>query len=431
MKTFTFLTIILLFYQSAFTQEIYQWRGPNRDGIYNETGLLSQWPEDGPQLLWFTENLGPGYAAPVVTNNKLLIIGVENGNSVLFAFDLRGKLLWKTPNGKAYTGSGYASNFPGSRTTPTVVGDLVYATSGLGRIGCFNLNTGKEIWAIDMLMDLKGYLNEFSYSESVVTDDNNLYCFPGGTEINVAALNRFTGKIVWTSKATGDTTHFVSPILIELPSRKLFVSVSRHYIFGVDCNNGELLWKYPIAYKYDGEHCNTPIFDAPYIYSVTAEDKGQGTLKLELSPDGKSVKKIWNNSQVKNNLGGFVVVDHKVCVTTENKNLNILDPATGNIEQKIKSPYGGLIFADNKFICYGNNGDVSLFNYEPENMSKKSVNDDVAIQTDLFENKNAKLIPGGTFKITKGSKEHFAHPVVANGILYIRHGEALMAYKIK
>lgn len=408
MKTITILILCLFYFQLTLAQEIYQWHGPNRDGIYQEKGLLSQWPDNGPHLLWSVENLGPGYAAPVVTSNKLLIMGVENGNSVLIAFDLNGKQLWKTPNGKEFTGSGYASNFPGSRSTPTVVGDLVYATSGLGRIGCFNINSGKEVWAVDMLKDLKGYLNEFSYSESVVTDDNNVYCFPGGTEINVAALDRFTGKTVWTSKATGDTTHFVSPILIELPARKLFVSVSRHYIFGVDCSNGELLWKYPIAFKYDGDHCNTPVFDAPYLYLVTAEDNGQGTIKLELSADGKSVKKIWNNSQIKNNLGGFVLVDHKVFVTTENKNLNVLNPADGMVEQKVRSPYGGLIFADNKFICYGNNGDVSLFNYE-----------------------NGKLTPGGTFKISKGSKEHFAHPVVANGVLYIRHGEALMAYRIK
>ena len=407
-KYFASLVMILCWVFSVEAQTVYQWRGPARDGIYNESGLLSQWPEEGPQLLWFSENLGPGYAAPVVTPDKLLVMGVENGNSLLFAFDLKGKLLWKAPNGKEFTGSGYAASFPGARSTPTVVGDLVYATSGLGRIACFNINTGREIWTVDMLKDLKGYQNEFGYSESVVTDDKNVYCFPGGKNINVAALDRFTGKTVWTSKATGDTTHFVSPILIQLPARKIFVSVSRHFIFGVDSSNGELLWKYPVAYKYDGEHSNTPVYDAPYIYLVKAEDKGKGALKLELSPDGKSVKEIWANPQIKNNLGGFTVVDHKLIVTSENRNLNVLNPATGEVSEKIRASYGGLIFVDNKFICYGNNGSVSLYNYD-----------------------NGELIPGGTFKITRGSKEHFSHPVVANGVLYIRHGEALMAYKIR
>jgi len=411
MKKIPFVVLListLCFTSSIWAQTVYQWRGPARNGIYNETGLLSQWPEKGPQLLWFTENLGPGYAALVVTPNKLLVMGVENGNSMLFAFDLKGNLLWKAPNGKEFTGSGYSASFPGARSTPTVVGDLVYATSGLGRIACFNLNNGKEIWAVDMVKDLNGYQNEFGYSESMVTDDKAVYCFPGGKNINIAALDRFTGKTIWTSKATGDTTHFVSPILVNLPSGKVFISVSRHYIFGVDCSNGELVWKYRIAFKYDGDHCNTPVYDAPYLYLVTADDNGKGAIKLELSSDGKSVKEIWTNPRIKNNLGGFVVVDHKLFVTSENRNLNVLDPATGEVTEKIKAPYGSLIFADNKFICYGNNGDVSLYNY-----------------------RDGKLIPGGTFKITKGSKEHFSHPVVANGVLYIRHGEALMAYKIK
>jgi len=400
------LLMFCLCFQS-FSQTVTQWRGPNRDGKYNETQLLKQWPEKGPQLLWSAETLGAGFAAPVVTSDKLFVNGVINGESYLFAFDLKGKLLWKSPNGKEFTGEGYSANFPGARPSPTVVNDLVYTSSGLGRIACFETSTGKEKWAVDMVKDLKGYLNEFGYTESFVTDEKLLYCFPGGTVNNIAALDRLTGKTVWTSNALGDTTHFCSPILINLPSRKIYVTVSRHWIFGVDCKNGELLWKYPVAYKYDGDHVNSPVYKAPYIYWVSGDENGNGAIKLELSADGKNVKEIWTNPQVRNSMGGLIVIDGKLFTTTENKNLNILDPAKGTVTEKIKAPYGGLIFADNKFIVYGNNGDVSLFN------SEKGI-----------------LVPGGTFKITKGSKEHFAHPVLANGVLYIRHGEAMMAYKI-
>ena len=270
------------------------------------------------------------------------------------------------------------------------------------------MNTGKELWAVDMIKDLNGYMNEFSYAESVVVDDQYIYCFPGGREINVAALNRFTGETVWTSPATGDTTHFVSPILVELPSRKVYVSASRHYIFGVDCSNGALLWKYDIAMKYEGDHANTPVYEAPYIYNITKDANGAGAIKLELSPDGKSVKEIWTNQGIKNDMGGFILMDNKLFVTTENKYLNVVDPVDGKVLERVRSTYGALIYADNKFICYGTTGDVSLFNYE-----------------------NGKLVQGGTFKVTMGSKEHFSHPVVASGVLYIRHGEALMAYRIK
>jgi len=406
--TITALILLTLQFSQTFAQTVTQWRGPNRDGKYNETQLLKQWPEKGPQLLWVAETLGAGFAAPVVTADKLFVNGVVGADSYLFAFDLKGKLLWKSPNGKEFTGEGYSANFPGARPSPTVVGDMVYTSSGLGRIACFDVATGKEKWAVDMVKDMKGYLNEFGYAESFVTDDKNLYCFPGGTATNIAALDRLTGKSVWTSKALGDTTHFCSPILINLPSRKIYVTVSRHWLFGVDCKSGELLWKYKVAYKYDGDHVNSPVYEAPYLYWVSGDENGNGAVKLELATDGKSVKEIWSNPQVRNSFGGFVVIGGKMFVTTENKNLNILDPAKGTVADKIKAPYGGLILADNKFIVYGNNGDLSLINYE-----------------------NGKLTPGGTFKVDKGTKEHFAHPVIANGVMYIRHGEALMAYKVK
>ena len=404
----TTLTLIVSLASQSFSQPVYQWRGPNRDGKYNESQLLKQWPEKGPQLLWFTEDLGAGFAAPVVTSDKLFVNGVVAGNSTLFCFGLNGKLLWKSPNGKEFTGEGYSSNFPGARPSPTVVDNLVYTSSGVGRIACFDAATGSEKWAVDMVKDLKGYQNEFGYAESFVTDDKNLYCYPGGTSTNIAALDRLTGKTVWTAKALGDTTHFCSPILVKLAGRQIYVTVSRHWIFAVDCKNGELLWKYKVGYKYDGDHVNTPVYEAPYLYWVSGDENGNGAVKLELADDGKSIKEVWSNPQVRNSLGGFVVINGQMFVTTENKNLNVLDPATGKVTYKIKAPYGGLIYADSKFFCYGNNGDLSMFNYE------KGI-----------------MVPGGTFKISKGSKEHFAHPVLANGVLYIRHGNALMAYKIK
>lgn len=406
--TISSIVIFMCLVSQAFSQTVTQWRGPNRDGKYNEAQLLKQWPEKGPELLWSTEELGAGFAAPVVTSDKLFINGVVSGNSTLFCFDLKGNLLWKSPNGKEFTGEGYSANFPGARPSPTVVDNLVYTSSGLGRIACFDAATGKEIWAVDMVKDLKGFQNEFGYAESFATDDKNLYCFPGGPVNNMAALDLFTGKTVWTSRAMGDTTHFCSPILVKQAGHQIYVTVSRHYIFGVDCKNGELLWKYPIFFKYDGDHVNSPVYEAPYIYWVTGDENSCGAVKLELAADGKSVKEIWSNPQVRNSMGGLIVINGKLFVTTENKNLNVLDPATGTVANKIKAPYGGLIYADSKFICYGNNGDVSLFNYE------KGI-----------------LVPGDTFKINKGTKEHFAHPVVANGVMYIRHGEALMAYKIK
>ena len=149
-------TFLLIVSHQSFAQKEYQWRGDNRDGIYNENKLMKVWPEKGPALLWFNEEIGQGYAAPVVTNDKLLVNGEADSTSFLFAFDLKGKLLWKTPNGKEYYGKGFSASFPGSRSTPTVVGDMVYTSSGTGRLAGMELATGKESWAIDMVPDMGG-----------------------------------------------------------------------------------------------------------------------------------------------------------------------------------------------------------------------------------------------------------------------------------
>jgi len=395
-------------FNNAYAQGASQWRGVNRDGKYNEKNLLKKWPEKGPQLLWSFEQLGLGYAAPSIADGRVFVNGESFGFSYLYALDLNGKLLWKSPNGKEFMGAGFSSTYPGARSTPTVVGNLVYTSSGKGRIACFDVAMGIEKWAIDMVKGLGGYENEFGYSESLVVDDKHVYCFPGGSNTNIASLDRFTGKTVWTSKALADTTSFCSPILVNLPSIKILITFSRHYLFGIDTKNGALLWSYKLnGFKYDGEHCNTPIYENGYIYNVAAEALGNGTVKLALSSDGKSIKEIWRNKNIRNDFGGFVKVDNKLFMTVEKNWLKSIDINNGKVIDSIKMNYGSIIFADNKFICYGRNGEVNLFD---------------------FEQKRFEL--AGKVKIEKGDKYHFSHPVIADGMMYIRRGNALLAYKI-
>jgi outer membrane protein assembly factor BamB len=413
MKT-SFLLMLVLISYIGFSQinqvnTIAQWRGVNRDGQYNDTRIQDAWPDKGPKLDWSYEGIGNGFSAPSVSNRKIFVNGEIEGMAYLFVFDLNGRLLWKSPNGKEFTGSDYAANFPGARTTPTVVGNLVYATTGIGRIACFETSTGKEKWAIDMVKDFSGWLNEFGYAESVAVDDKNVYCFPGGKETNVAALDRFTGKTIWTSKALGDTTSFCSPILVKLPSRDILVTLGRHYLFVIDCKNGELLGSYKLkGFKYDGEHCNTPIYAGGYLYSVAKDEDGQGAVKLKLSADAKQITEVWTNNKVMNGFGGFVIIGNKLFTTIEGNWLKAVNVETGTVSDSLKVPFGSLIYADGKFIGYGNNGEVSLIKY---NQSKLEIT--------------------GKLKITKGTKEHFSHLVVAGGVMYIRHGNALMAYNLK
>jgi len=390
-------------------EEIYQWRGTHRDGIFQETQLLDHWTEEGPELLWTFEGLGRGYAAPVITTNGIFINGEKDGNTFLFALDLEGNLLWKSPNGKEFLGEGFSATYPGARSTPTVMGSKVYASSGMGQIACFNSRNGKELWSVNILDYLDGELGYFGYSESVAVDDEHIYCFPGGASTNLAALDKNTGEIAWTHSALRDTFSYGSPVLIEHSGRPLLMNTSRHHLFLVKPENGELMASYKLeGYEYDGEHCNTPVYDGRYIYFVANDIPGQGAFKLELSDDGKELREVWRNSEVMNNFGGLVAVDGALFTTIKGNKLVKLDPETGVVSDTLKVATGSIIFSDDKFIVYGNNGTTNLINY-----------------------RERELELGGAFKVKGGSGQHFSHPVLAQGVLYIRQGDALMAYKVK
>lgn len=393
---------------SGVKQEISEWRGPNRSGIYNETELLNEWPESGPELLWVSEGIGKGFGAPSILGDKIFVNGEEDSLSFLFAFDLQGKLLWKSPNGREFMGEGFSGTYPGVRSTPTVVDDLVYASSGMGRIACYETETGAEKWAVDIRNDLEGQVSYFGYSESVLVDKDKVYCFPGGTRANNAALNRFTGEIIWTSEAQRDTFSYCSPIIIDLPERKVLLTHSKHSLYALDCNTGESLATYSLeGIEYDGEHCNSPIYIDGYIYFIVNDEKGSGAVKLDLSPDGKSIKEIWSNTKIRNNFNGYVKVGDNLFTAIKGNWLKALSDVDGSVTDSVNVATGSLIYADNKFICYGMTGEINLVNYDQN-----------------------KLKVTGTFKVNEGTGHHFSHPFLDNGIMYIRHGNALLAYKV-
>jgi len=411
MNNFKVLSVLIymLVTQSGQSQNIAQWRGANRDGVYQENNLLKTWPEEGPKLLWLTEEIGNGYGSPAVSHNQLFVNGEIDSVSHVFAFDLKGKLLWKSPNGPEFMGKDFSASFPGSRSVPTVYNGLVYACSGMGRIACYEAASGKEKWGVDMVSNLNGKLNMFGYSESLFVDEKYVYCFPGGVESNIVALDKLTGKVIWTSKAMGDGVSFCSPIVVKFPEQNILVTVSREYLMGLDTKNGELLWSYKEdSVKREGEYCNSPVYSDGFIYGLSGVPKGRGAYKIALSPDGKSIKEIWKNTKVLNKMGGFVKVDDRLYSTSADRKLKAMDAKSGTVVDSLQNLSGSVIYADEHLYCYAENGNVNLIKLSQPKMEVVS-----------------------KFKIVNGTKEHFAHPVISNGVLYIRHGNALMAYEIK
>lgn len=406
--TLIVFVVLLLAGVSAQSQTVAQWRGANRDGIYHESGLLKTWPAEGPKLLWETEAIGNGYGSPMVWNNKVYVNGEIDSIGYLFSFDFQGKLLTKIPYGREFVGEGFSAGFPGPRSSVTIYNGLVYLCSAMGRIVCFDAETGKEIWAKEMVADFGGMLSYFGYCESLLVDEKVVYCFPGGMESNIVALDRFTGNVVWTSKALADNVAYTSPIIINLPERNVFVTMSKNNLLALDTKNGELLWSIKEdSVKQEGKYCNTPIYDNGFLYTISGVDYGTGASKLQLAPDGKSVSNVWRNNNIKNETGGFLKVNNNLYVTTKDNKLKALDTTTGEVVDSLRNIRGSVIFADNRLYCYTDNGNMNLIGFTDDKMAAIS-----------------------KFKIEKGTKEHMAHPVISNGVLYVRHGKALMAYQI-
>ena len=403
------MAIMLFSCQTATKQKIYQWRGQDRSGIYQEEGLLKKWPAEGPKELWATDILGTGYGSPVITEEKIYVSGTEDSTAVLFCFDLAGNLQWKT----AY-GLEWMVNFPGSRSAPTVVGDMVYIGSGKGNLYCID-TSGNIIWSKQFVEDFNGQMTRFGIAEAALVDGDKVFWCPGGEEHNVVALNRFTGKLIWSSKGEGERPGYNSPLLIELPARNLLVTFTAYNLLGFDAETGDLLWKHaqdntPIEKRGLGAgdtHSNTVFYEDGAIYYAAGD--GNCGVKLHLADDGSSIEELWRNKSFDSYMGGIVKLGGQLYgCGTRKKDLRAINASTGEMADSLKIGSGCIVAADNMIYYYNQKGEVHLIDYA-----------------------NGKMGGISTFKITKGTKEHFSHPVIKNGVLYIRRGAALMAYDIK
>ncbi len=386
-----------------------QWRGPNRDGIYSEINLLKQWPAEGPKMLWSFEGLGTGQGSVVVDHDKVFVTGIPdtlNSEGYLFAFDTKGKLLWKKNYGKDWVGI-----FPGARSTPTVAGDLIYVEGGNGNVFCMKTQTGETVWSVDFFKDLKADSVQFGFSESILVDGDRLYCTPGGKENNMVALNRFTGAKIWSSQGFKEKATYCSPIVFTHNGKKLIANLTASSIIGLDATTGEMYWRIH-QFQDNKIHANTPVYyDGNLIVSSASRKDSSGLVSLKLSPDGKKAEIAWRNKEFINLQSGFVVKDGHVYGSAHiQPKWFCIDAKTGQTNYIAKELGGGpVIYADGLFYCYAEkDGEMALAEGTPEQFRIIS-----------------------KFKVPLGEAQHWAHPVIAEGKLYIRHNNALMVYDIR
>ncbi len=387
---------------SSFAQVPTKWRGPHGNGIYNETGLLTKWPDSGPEIMWHFDNLGEGFSSPVFANNMIYVSGGKDEKGFISALDKNGNLLWEKEYGKEFFES-----YPGVRSSPTVVGDLLYIYSGYGVLTCMDSNNGAIKWQKDLLNDFDGQNIRWGVTETVVVDGDNVFVTPGGKKNNVIALNRFNGNLVWSSEGLGETSAYCTPLLIELPARKLLVTHTADHLIGLDAANGKLLWSYPHPNRWS-VHANTPIYEDGGLFCFSGY--GQGGEKLELSADGSSVKEVWKSEKLDSRIGGMVMVNGYLYGSGDtSREWRCVDWKTGDEKYVSKDlTKGVVIYADGMLYCYSERGELALVKATPEKF-------DLISRT----------------KVELGTAQHWAHPVIDNGVLYVRHGSVLIAYKIK
>jgi outer membrane protein assembly factor BamB len=416
MKSFLSKLVLTVIFNTAFLTigfcQLYEWRGPARSGIYNESGLLKKWPETGPTLLWETANMGDGYSSATVTDDAIYVTGRKDSSDVLTALTPEGKIKWTTVYGKAWM-----TNHIGSRCTPTYYNGNIFLISGSGDIVCVG-NDGKIKWSKNhySMYDSKPIM--FGISESPLVVGNMVIASPGGKKASMVAFNIKDGKVAWEAEPLGQEPQYVNPSLIEYAGKKMIVTVMGTYIFAVDSKDGKILWKvnYPEINAATGRvmknHATTPIYKDGNI--LIANGYNWVALKLKLSADGNSVEIVWENRNFDPQLGGIVLLGNNIYGTTHmSKPVDMwtcVDWTTGKTLWTTKwYARGSVISAD---------GMLYLFEEKSGHIA-------------LVKPDASKLDIVSDFKVTKGEGPFWAHPVITNGKLYIRHGDVLMVYLVK
>ncbi len=395
------------------------WRGPQNNGTYPDTGLLNEWSADGPQKIFEVEDAGKGYSSAQVVGNRIYLTGLndQEDKEMLSCYNLDGTKVYAVEYGNHWKGS-----FPEVRTTATYSEGRLYVISGNAEIVCINAEDGKIIWSVDGGQKYSRKTGNWGTSECPLVFDDKVIYTPCGDQTTMVALNKFTGEEIWKTRAFGDKSGYVTPILIEYKGKRQIISSTSQTAFGVNPETGEIEWTYddwgPKHYgnsrRFDNIAPNSALFrDGKIFFCHGYNING---FQLQLADDLKGVTLTWRTETLDTHHGGYVLVGDYIYgsnwINNNAGNWCCIDWNTG--ETKYETAWegkgkGSIITADGKLIIYDERrGTVGLLSATPDGFNVKS-----------------------EFRILKGSGPYWAHPTLADGILYIRHAGAFYAYKLK
>jgi outer membrane protein assembly factor BamB len=426
--------ILLLPAVTAFADDWPQWQGPDRNAVSKEKGLLQEWPKDGPPLAWTAKKLGGGDSAPSVAAGKLFGMSNRGDDEVVWCLSEKdGSEVWVRKIGPAFQQRVHQSK-EGPACTPTIDGERLYVLGVGGELACLEVKDGKILWQLNLTKEFGGVPGMWNYRESPLIDGDKLICTPGGPDAALVALDKATGKTVWKTKvpaaAAAPTDRpgrfgnpggasYSSPIAIDFSGQRHYVQVTARALVGVSATDGTLLWRYEKIVNGLGIHCATPIYHDGQVFAASAYNAGGGLVKLAANgKDAVKAEEVYFTKKMENHHGGMIV--HDGCLYGANGGngggfLICLDFKTGKVlwderegaGKRVEK--GSIAMADGRLYYRTEKGTVLLI--EP---SAKEY-----LERGRFDQPDRTKVPA------------WAHPVIANGKLYIRDQDVLFCYDVK
>ncbi len=379
-----------------------QWRGILRDGKSAETGLLKQWPEGGPKLLWKAQGLGEGYSSMSIAAGRVYTLGQRGDVEFVLALDAAtGKKVWETAIGGPYR----ERRGDGPRGVPTVEGELLWTLAADGSLACLNAKTGAKVWSLNAVKDFGGSVPHWGYSESPLIDDDRVIFNAGGTGTAVVALNKNTGKLIWKSQSDGAA--YSSAILASVGKTRQVLTFTSKGAMGVRADNGELLWRYDNVANRTA-NIATPIFRDGQVFYSSAYGTGAALLKLASDGGGVTANEVYFTREMMNHYSSSVLVGDML-YGFSNAILTAMKFGTGEVAWKDRSVgKGSVIFADGRLYLLGENGTVALAEATAEGYKEIS-----------------------RFSFVKSERPAWAPPAISDGKLFIRDQETMYCHAIR
>jgi outer membrane protein assembly factor BamB len=381
-----------------------QWRGPTRDGLSTETGLLKSWPSSGPKVLWSISSLGDGYGSLAIAGSNIYVQGRKGNDSVVHCLDRNdGKTQWSSPLGRYLD----QDRGGGSRGTPTLDGDKLFALSENGDLACLNAKDGAKLWSKNILKEYGGSNPHWLLAESPLVDGNFLVVTPGGNGAGVVKLEKATGKTVWTCKELHEEAGYSSCIVADIQGIRTYMSLTSQAGIGVRASDGKLMWHYEKPANRTA-NCATPIYSDNRVFYTSAYGTGCGLLELKAKNGTIEANEVYFNRDMQNHHGGVILVKEHLYGFSASI-LTCMDFKTGKVAWKNRSVgKGSLTYADGMLFLLSETNVAGLAVATPDEYKET-----------------------GRFRIEDSGRPSWAHPVVSNARLYIRNQGALTCYDVK